>query len=156
MYTTFSQLIIHPESFSIGPSIQHPSIQHIQWGRFIHNQCIIPRPSVLTFPVFRPGLRSCLLPSSLHGPSPSFSGTSPCWDRDSDSEGPTERLSEPWLRGEEEREGDSRNLLMAGWFSTAGSLLEACWENAGGGGGGEIRHRTRRRFTETPLRRGLS
>lgn len=82
----------------------------------------------LTLPVLRPGLHSCLLPSSLHAPSSSFSAPSPCCERDSDSDWAREWVSEPWLRGEDERDGDSRNRRMAGWFSTAGSLLEECWD----------------------------
>ncbi|TNN67776.1 hypothetical protein EYF80_021930 [Liparis tanakae] len=77
----------------------------------------------LTLPVLRPGLRSGLPPSSLHAPSPSLSAPSPCWERDSDSEWAREGVSEPWLRGEEDRDGDSRNRRMAGWFSAAGMKI---------------------------------
>lgn len=86
-----------------------------------------------TLPVLRPGLPSCLPPSSLD--MPSFSASSPCCERDSDSDWPREGVSEPWLRGEEERDGDSRNRRMAGWFRTAGSLLEACWHTKDSGCG---------------------
>lgn len=82
----------------------------------------------LTFPVLRPGLRSCPLLSSLHAPSPSLSAPSPCCERYSDSEWAREGVSDPWLRGEEERDGDSRNRRTAGWLSTAGSLLDDCWD----------------------------
>ena len=40
-----------------------------------------------------------------------------------------EGVSEPWLSGEDEREGDSRKRLMAGWFSTVAALLAVCWNN---------------------------
>lgn len=83
--------------------------------------------AVRTLPVLRPGLRSCLPLSSLHPPSMSLSAPSPCCERDSDSEWAKEGVSEPWLRGEEERDGDSRNRRIAGWFSMAGSLL-VCWD----------------------------
>lgn len=87
----------------------------------------------LTLPVLRPGLPSCLPTSSLD--TPSFSTSSPCCERDSDSDWPREGVSESWLRGEEERDGDSRNRRMAGWFRTAGSLLEACWDTKDSDGG---------------------
>lgn len=79
-----------------------------------------------TFPVLRPGLRTCLVPSSLQTPSPFLSDPSPCCERDSDSDWTREGVSEPWFIGEEDRDGGSRNRRMAGWFNTAGSLLGAC------------------------------
>lgn len=84
-------------------------------------------PIEFTFPMLRPGLRSCLPVSSLHATSPSLSPPSPCCESDSDSDWAREGVSEPWLRGEEDLDGDSRNFLMAGWLSTAGSHLEVCY-----------------------------
>lgn len=39
-----------------------------------------------------------------------------CWDRESLSEWLAEGVSEPWLAGEEDLEGDSRNFLIEGWL----------------------------------------
>lgn len=93
-----------------------------------NDHAVITFLTELTLPEFRAGRHSCLPPSSLHTLSPSLSAASPCCDKDSKSEGTREGVSDPWFNGDEDREGDSRKRRMVGWFSTAGSLLNMCWE----------------------------
>lgn len=44
-----------------------------------------------------------------------------CWDRESLSEWLAEGVSEPWLAGDEDLEGDSKNFLIEGWLRIVAS-----------------------------------
>lgn len=77
-------------------------------------------PSNYTLPVFRLGLCSVLL-ESLSSMSTlllvSLSDKkSLCWDKESLSEWLADGVSDLWLAGDDDLDGDSKNFLTAGWL----------------------------------------
>lgn len=95
-------------------STEHKSKLYRKCWADIGTHCL----SDLTLPVLRPGLRSRCLRSSSFQPWLCLSPGSVGWLRDSVSEWPTECASEPWFKGDDERDGDSRKRLIAGWFKS--------------------------------------
>ena len=99
----------------------------------MNNMCILNKywfpslsapshPSNYTLPVFRLGLCSVLL-ESLSSMSKlllvSLSDKkSLCWDKESLSEWLADGVSDLWLAGDDDLDGDSKNFLIAGWLKT--------------------------------------
>lgn len=84
-----------------------------------------PTPGTRTLPVFRLGLCSPVL-ESLSSTSMllllSLSDRkSLCWDKESLSEWLADGVSDLWLVGDDDLEGDSKNFLIAGWLKAIGS-----------------------------------
>lgn len=79
-------------------------------------------PSNYTLPVFRLGLCSMLFESlssiSILLLLSLSDKKSLCWDKESLSEWLADGVSDLWLAGEDDLDGDSKNFLIAGWLKT--------------------------------------
>lgn len=54
-----------------------------------------------------------------------------CWDSESLSEWLADGVSDPWLAGEDDLDGDSKNFLIEGWLKTIEShVLVPCNKRA--------------------------
>lgn len=84
-------------------------------------------PSNYTLPVFRLGLCSVLLVSlssiSILLLLSLSDKKSLCWDKESLSEWMADGVSDLWLAGDDDRDGDSKNFLIAGWLKTIVSYV---------------------------------